>query len=218
MIAVAPRAGKPAAGATRPGADRVQSRVMPVCPPQPESRPPETPAPATAYLALGSNVGDRDEHLRRALAAVAALPGISSVVPSAFYETAPVGPQDQGPFLNAAARIDTTLAPEPLLEQLLGLERKLGRPPREARQHWGPREIDLDLLLHGDTVLDLPGLTLPHPRLHERWFVLRPMCDVGPDVPHPLFRQTMRQLLHDLEAQEQDPDQNQAHHEVEAAP
>ncbi len=155
--------------------------------------------PAVAFIALGSNVGDRAQHLQNALAAVADLPGVLAVVPSEFYETDPVGPQDQGKFLNAAARVETTLPPEVLLERLLVVERTLGRPPREERQHWGPREIDLDLLLHGDTVLDLPGLTLPHPRLHERWFVLRPMCDVAADVAHPLFRRTMRELLDEVE-------------------
>jgi len=173
---------------------------MPPYSPESDPRPAEASALATAYIALGSNVGDREQHLNNALAAVADLPDVSAVVPSTFYETDPVGPQDQGKFLNAAARVETMRPPEDLLEQLLTLERKLGRPPREARQHWGPREIDLDLLLHGDAVLDLPGLTLPHPRLHERWFVLRPMCDVGADVAHPLFRRTMRELLNELEA------------------
>lgn len=164
---------------------------------------PAEPIPAVAYVALGSNLGDRRAHLDNALAALAELPGVSAVVPSDFYDTDPVGPQDQGRFLNAAARLETTRGPEDLLEQLLTLERRLGRPPREDRQHWGPREIDLDLLLHGDTVLDRPGLTLPHPRLHERWFVLRPMCDVAAEVPHPLFRQTMRELLAEVEREAQ---------------
>lgn len=173
-------------------------------PHNPTDDPPQalaTPSAATAYVALGSNLGDRRAHLENALAAIADLSGVLDVVPSDFYETAPVGPQDQGMYLNAAARIETTLTPQQFLEQLLSIERRLGRPPREARQHWGPREIDLDLLLHGDSVLDLPGLTLPHPRLHERSFVLLPMCDVAADVTHPVRRQTMRKLLAEIQAQ-----------------
>lgn len=150
---------------------------------------------ATAFVALGSNLGDRKAHLRAALAAIANLPGVAEVQPSEFYETAPVGPQDQGPFLNAAARVKTTLAPEVLLRELLALENRLGRPPRDERQHWGPREIDLDLLLFDDRVLNLPGVTVPHPRMHERWFVLRPLCDIAPDVVHPILKQTVRDLL-----------------------
>lgn len=160
----------------------------------------DPPPPATAYVALGSNLGDRRAHLDAALQAIAELPGVAAVTPSPYYETAPVGPQDQGPFLNAAARVETTLSPVALLEALLGLERRLGRPPREERRHWGPREIDLDLLLYGSAILDEPGLTLPHPRLHERWFVLRPLCDVGPDEIHPVLQRTMRSLLAELDA------------------
>ncbi|MBB6428517.1 2-amino-4-hydroxy-6-hydroxymethyldihydropteridine diphosphokinase [Algisphaera agarilytica] len=171
---------------------------MPPYSPEPEN-PADGSGPATAYIALGSNLGDRRAHLDAALAAIGELPGVGEVTPSTYYETAPVGPQDQGMFLNAAARVATASTPEAFLEQLLTLERRLGRPPREERRHWGPREIDLDLLLHGNTVLDLPGLTLPHPRLHERAFVLRPLCDIAAEVPHPLFRQTMRELLAEVE-------------------
>jgi len=172
------------------------------------------PATTTATLALGSNLGNRQAHLDRALAAIAALPGVEQVTPSRYYETAPVGPQDQGAFLNAAARIQTTLSPEDLLAALLTLERRLGRPPREKRQHWGPREIDLDLLLYGNIILNSPknlstkhtpptppraGLTLPHPRMHERWFVLRPLCDVAAEAVHPLLGKTIRQLLEEVQ-------------------
>ncbi len=156
----------------------------------------------TAYIALGSNLGDRAAHLQRAIDAIAALPGVTVAAVSGFHETAPVGPQDQGAFLNAAAAVQTTLDAPALLEALLSLERSLGRPPREARRHWGPREIDLDLLLYGDTVLNLPGLTLPHPRMHERFFVLRPLCDIGPGVVHPVLGRTMRELLAGVEAAE----------------
>lgn len=149
---------------------------------------------------MGSNLGDRAEHLRRALAAMAILPGVESVTPSRFVETAPVGPQDQGDFLNAAALLTTTLPPDILLDELLRLERALGRPPREERRHWGPREIDLDLLFHGQTVLDQTGLTLPHPRLHERAFVLGPLADVAPGWIHPVLGKSVTEMRAELGA------------------
>lgn len=148
-----------------------------------------------AYVALGSNLGDRRAHLAAALDAIASLPGVASVQPSGFYETEPVGPQNQGAFLNAAARLQTTLSPKILLGELLTIEHRLGRPPREQRETWGPREIDLDLLLWDNAVIDLPGLTLPHPRLAERWFVLRPLLDVAAGVVHPTLNRTIRELL-----------------------
>jgi 2-amino-4-hydroxy-6-hydroxymethyldihydropteridine diphosphokinase len=148
----------------------------------------------TAYIALGSNLGDRQAHLRRALGAVALLPGVELVTVSRFIETEPVGPQDQGLFLNAAAKLETSLEPGVLLSALLDIERRLGRPAREDRRHWGPREIDLDLLLYGDRVLDQPGLTVPHPHLHERAFVLEPLCEVASDVTHPVLNLTVGAL------------------------
>jgi 2-amino-4-hydroxy-6-hydroxymethyldihydropteridine diphosphokinase len=164
---------------------------------------PITPAlrAAEAGIALGSNLGDRAEHLRAALAAVATLPGVESVTPSGFYETAPApgSPQDQGDFLNAAAVLTTTLSPEELLAELLRLEGKLGRPPREERQHWGPREIDLDLLFHGEAVRDTRGLTLPHPRMHQRDFVLDPLAEVVPEWIHPLRQQSVAAMRAALE-------------------
>ena len=130
-----------------------------------------------AYVGVGANLGDREATIR---AALAALPGVVAV--SELRETAPVGVVDQPPFLNGAAALETKLSPRELLDALLEVERRLGR---ERRERWGPRTIDLDLLLHGDDVVDEPGLTVPHPRLHERRFALEPLLDLDPDLVVP---------------------------------
>ncbi len=117
---------------------------------------------------------------------------------SSYYDTTPVGPQDQGRFLNAVAELLTSLSPQDLLRSMLVIENELGRPPRDQRRHWGPREIDLDLLLHGQIILQPPGLTLPHPRLHERRFVLQPLAELLPTLRHPVLGQTVQQLLDTL--------------------
>ena len=129
------------------------------------------------YVAVGANLGDREATIR---AALAALPDVVAV--SELRETAPVGVVDQPPFLNGAAALETELSPRELLDVLLEVERRLGR---ERRERWGPRTIDLDLLLHGDDVVDEPGLTVPHPRLHERRFALEPLLDLDPDLVVP---------------------------------
>jgi 2-amino-4-hydroxy-6-hydroxymethyldihydropteridine diphosphokinase len=130
-----------------------------------------------AYVGVGANLGDREATIR---AALAALPDVVAV--SELRETAPVGVVDQPPFLNGAAALETELSPRELLDALLEVERRLGR---ERRERWGPRTIDLDLLLHGDDVVDEPGLTVPHPRLHERRFALEPLLDLDPDLVVP---------------------------------
>lgn len=121
--------------------------------------------------------------LRAALAQLAAEPDIEVVAVSRIRETEPVGLTDQPRFLNAAAQLETELGPRELLERLLAIERRLGRTREGPR--FGPRTIDLDLLLHGTAVLDEPGLTLPHPRLHERSFVLVPLLDLDPGLVVP---------------------------------
>jgi 2-amino-4-hydroxy-6-hydroxymethyldihydropteridine diphosphokinase len=130
-----------------------------------------------AYVGVGANLGDREATIR---AALAALPDVVAV--SELRETAPVGVVDQPPFLNGAAALETELSPRELLDVLLAVERRLGR---ERRERWGPRTIDLDLLLHGDDLVDEPGLTVPHPRLHERRFALEPLLDLDPDLVVP---------------------------------
>ncbi len=155
----------------------------------------------TAYVALGSNLGDRRRHLDAAVGAVRRLDGVDAVRVSGVYETEPVGPAGQGPFLNAAAEVQTTLSARELLGGLLAIEARLGRPPRAEREHWGPREIDLDLLLYGEAVIDEPGLTVPHPRLAERGFVLLPLCDLASGLVHPVSGRTVREMLDALPAE-----------------
>jgi 2-amino-4-hydroxy-6-hydroxymethyldihydropteridine diphosphokinase len=130
-----------------------------------------------AYVGLGANLGDREETIR---AAVAELPDVVAVSP--LRETDPVGVTDQPQFLNGVAALETELAPRELLDVLLAVERRLGR---ERRERWGPRTIDLDLLLYGDEVIDEDGLKVPHPRLHERRFVLEPLADLAPQLVVP---------------------------------
>lgn len=134
----------------------------------------------TAAIGLGSNLGDRAQLIDEAVGRIAALGTV--VARSALYETAPVGGPEQGPFLNAVVLLDTDLAPRPLLDELLAAEKAMGR---ERTERWGPRLIDLDLLLYGDATIDEPGLTLPHPRLTERRFVLDPLLEVWPDASLP---------------------------------
>jgi 2-amino-4-hydroxy-6-hydroxymethyldihydropteridine diphosphokinase len=129
-----------------------------------------------AYVGLGANLGDRGAMLRAALEQLAAEPGISLLAVSRVRETDPVGLLDQPRFLNQVAELDTELPPRELLDRLLGIERRLGRTREGPR--FGPRTIDLDLLLYGDERVDEPGLEVPHPRLHERLFVLEPLADL----------------------------------------
>ena len=137
-----------------------------------------------AYVALGSNLGDREGTLRSALDALAAEPGIDVVAVSRFYDTEPVGFVDQPRFLNGAAALETELPARELLERLLAVELRFGRS-REDVPPQGPRTIDLDLLLYGDAEIDEPGLRVPHPRLHERRFVLQPLADLDPALEVP---------------------------------
>lgn len=131
-------------------------------------------------LGLGSNLGDRAANIGEAVAALAAWPGIKVTQVSSLYETAPVGLTEQPDFLNAVALVATSLAPAELLAACLAVEKAMGRV-RLVR--WGPRVIDIDVLLYNDVVLDTPELVLPHPRFHERFFVLVPLAEVAPSLP-----------------------------------
>lgn len=132
-----------------------------------------------AYIALGANLGDPVPTLHATFHALAGLPGVCLRQTSSLYRTAPVGLANQPDFINAAARVETTLAPQVLLETLLALEARFGRIRQERN---GPRRLDLDLLLYDNLVLDTPDLTLPHPRLHLRAFVLAPLAEIAPHL------------------------------------
>jgi 2-amino-4-hydroxy-6-hydroxymethyldihydropteridine diphosphokinase len=139
---------------------------------------------ARAYIGLGSNLGDREATLTEALRRLGAVDGIAVVAVSSFRETDPVGVPDQPRFVNAAAELETSLRPHDLLDRLLEVERALGRD-RAQEERWGPRTVDLDLLLYGDETVDEPGLEIPHPRLAERAFVLEPLLELDSELRFP---------------------------------
>jgi len=154
--------------------------------------------PVTAYIALGANLGDRESNIRAALEKLEHTPGINVTKISTLIENPAVGgPADSPPFLNAAAELVTSLTPPALLETLLTVEQSLGRT-RDVK--WGPRALDLDLLLYADHILNTPGLTIPHPLMHQRRFVLEPLAQLAPDLIHPATKRTIRELLADLDA------------------
>lgn len=137
-----------------------------------------------AAIGLGGNVGDVPQAFRFAIERLRGEPGIADVALSPLYATAPWGGIEQDRFLNAVAVFDSALSPQALMQLLLRIEREAGRD-RDNETRWGPRRLDLDLLLHGDAVIDVDGLQLPHPRLHERAFALVPLLDAWPEAMIP---------------------------------
>lgn len=153
-----------------------------------------------AYIALGSNLGDRKLNLLRAVAEVGKLPGSEVTALSPFYETSPVGNVNQEAFYNAVLRLSTALDARSLLIHLLRIEDEIFKRVRTI--HQGPRKIDLDLLLYGNRTINEEDLVVPHPRLAERRFVLQPLCDIAPDLVHPLSGKTIHELLAALKSDE----------------
>ena len=145
------------------------------------------------FIGVGSNEGDRLEHISQAVRALGTVQGVRVVQMATIIETKPVGGPPQGPYLNTVIELETRLEPLVLLDVLQMIERWLGRVPSPER--WGPRPMDLDLLLYDDRLMDHPRLVLPHPRLHERAFVLEPLAQLAPELIHPVLRQSMAALL-----------------------
>jgi len=156
---------------------------------------------ARVFLGVGSNQGDRLSNVSRAIHELGAMPGVRVVQMAPIYDTEPIGGPPQPNFLNTVVELETGQVPGELLAQLKHLEQKLGR--RRSTQRWGPRVIDLDILLYDDRVVNEPQLVIPHPRMHERRFVLEPLAQLASDLVHPLLGQTVAELLARLADREQ---------------
>jgi 2-amino-4-hydroxy-6-hydroxymethyldihydropteridine diphosphokinase len=146
--------------------------------------------PNLVYLSLGSNVGDREAQLREAEKRLSKLGRVVAI--SSFYETEPVEFTEQPWFLNCAVKLETGLAPKDLMAAILGIEEEMGR---RRVQNKGPRSIDIDILLFADAIVESSAVTIPHPAMHQRRFVLEPLAEIAPEALHPLLEKTIRELL-----------------------
>ena len=154
--------------------------------------------PQLVYLGLGSNVGDREEYIEQVVFLLGKTKGITVVKRSTNYETEAEGVEDQPPFLNAAIEIETTLSPQKLLSVIQETENTLGR---ERGIEWGPRTIDIDILLYGDEIISDDKLQIPHPLLHERLFVLQPLAEIAPEAIHPTLEKTISDLYEEKKSE-----------------
>ena len=154
---------------------------------------------ARVFIGIGANLGDRAANIELARRALAQLHQTKLVQFSKIYETEPVGPMPQEKYLNAAAELETRLDPYDLLDELAKIEATTGRTPLDKRIKWGPRTLDLDILLYDDRVISSDELVVPHPMMHDRWFVLKPLADLAPGIVHPTLEMTIADLLRDVE-------------------
>jgi 2-amino-4-hydroxy-6-hydroxymethyldihydropteridine diphosphokinase len=155
---------------------------------------------ASAYIALGSNVGDRELNMLRAIAEIGKLPGSKIKAISGFYDTQPVGPVAQDNYLNCVLRLETALPPIELMTELQRIETDVFK--RKRTVHWGPRSMDLDIIFYDDLTLEEENLVIPHPRLHERRFVLEPLAEIAPDLLHPRLGRSIAEILRTLNSAE----------------
>ncbi|MCR4404928.1 MAG: 2-amino-4-hydroxy-6-hydroxymethyldihydropteridine diphosphokinase [Candidatus Acetothermia bacterium] len=151
-----------------------------------------------AFIGIGANLGEREEQIARAVGLLARTPGLELLRQASLYLTEPVGGVAQPWFINSAVEVETELGPQELLRRLKEIELEVGR---RERGRWGPREIDLDLLLYGELVLEEDGLVLPHPELHRRRFVLEPLVELAPALVHPWLKRSLCDLLSALDDQ-----------------
>ncbi len=145
----------------------------------------------TTYIAMGSNMGDRLNYLEETISCFWLYRQLKMKKASSIYETAPLGKTDQPSFLNCVLEIDTIFTPQTLLGTMQVVENRLGR---QRTEKWGPRTIDLDVLLYGDQLINTPGFIVPHPRMSERAFVMIPLIEIAPDLIHPVFKKTIKEL------------------------
>jgi 2-amino-4-hydroxy-6-hydroxymethyldihydropteridine diphosphokinase len=155
----------------------------------------------TAYICVGSNLGDKLENCHQGIAALTRDESNRLIDRSLIYRTEPVDYKDQDWFVNYAVKIATVLEPLALLDRLKAIEREAGRMQDTVR--FGPRVLDLDIIFYGKLVMDDPLLVIPHPRMHKRRFVLKPLCDIDPHINHPIFMRTVQSLLEDLDESDQ---------------